>query len=107
SPRRSYARQYMFNARNHVLFAWYHAPWSFLPAQCLGSNVLDLRNAIPKRSVLAVLRGIARGYGAALRDWRLRAPVRLTLYRFFRATRQPPGRPIEEVGSADGVRLGD
>ncbi len=99
SPKRSYARQYRFNARNHVLLPWFNCPLWFLPVQWAASSALQLRNALARGYLWPAISGLAAGYAAIPGQWSARRPAPWPVYKLFRAMRARGGSRLSEIES--------
>lgn len=84
SPRRDHRRIAYYGHRNNILFAWHNAPATMLPLHVLATTCRGFIWGIKTRSIDQVTRGLVCGYGASLRAWRARQPVRCATYRLHR-----------------------
>ena len=97
SPRRARGRVHIYGARNIILNAWYNVPGASLPVQWAGSTVQVLRSSPSIRAVGWHLWGLARGFGASMKQWSQRSPVSPEVYRIARELRRRDGTPLSEI----------
>ena len=84
SPRRDVKRVFVFNARNHVLFAWQNIPMPYCPIHLLATMINLLRYGIRRRRLGWTVQGIFRGWKDALKQSGERRPVTRRTYRLSR-----------------------
>ena len=99
SPKRSYQRQYYFNARNHILLPWFNCPWRFLPVQWAGSIVRTIRNSARQKCLWPATKGMIAGFWRCVPQRGARRPVPAAVYHLFRAMRNAGPRPLADVES--------
>jgi len=99
SPRRDSARQFIHNARNNLLNAWYNVPMPFLPMHWCGTLVnLTIRDAIQEKHPIWMMRGVARLTSAIWHERAARRPVPRKIYRLSRRiVRSRGGLPLYQV----------
>lgn len=103
SPKRDHTRVHHYNARNHVLWAWYGVPWRYLPFHLLATTYKTLRSGWQSKYFRASLHGSLRGYLNILTQLGQRRPVSAAAYRLFRRLKFVPGISLEEVQTLLGV----
>ena len=84
SPRRDFSRMDRYGARNAVLFAWQNVPCLYLAVYLLGTTYNVIRFPLPARRRLKRIVAVFEGYWWCVWNRRMRAPVSVATYRFFR-----------------------
>jgi hypothetical protein len=97
SPRRDFRRMDLYGRRNNVLFAWHHAPASWLPACFVATTWNALKHGLSVGRPRVMLEGLARGYAGILSDWKNRAPVSAALFSLYREMVHRKVLPYEEI----------
>lgn len=98
SPKRSNQRMIVFNARNHVLYAWHNVPLPYFPFHLLLTTKNLLVFGVKRRAVPWTLEGLSKGYAAiAGGEFRARCPVSGLVYRLSRRLKKRGLLRLEQV----------
>lgn len=97
SPIRNRARVNQLGPRNTVLFAWYNVPMPSFPLHLVGTTINATRHALKNDYLSDALRGVVRGYGGVVHEWRQRMPVRQSVYRLSRQLRRRGSVPLAQA----------
>ena len=96
SPHRKLEREFVFKARNMVLFPFFNVPLSRMAVHLAGSTVNVLKNGWAHGHPFWSARGLFWGYLECIRGIRRRKPVSLSTYRL--AQRLGQGElPLEQI----------
>ncbi len=99
SPARTQWRADHHGRRNDVLYAWYNVPWPSLAIHLAATTFNGLVFGIKVRRPLRMIRGLASGYRAILKDWGLRRPVNPQTYRIVRLLKRRGTVPFSQIDS--------
>lgn len=97
SPVRHSPTIFFYQARNHILWAWYDVPMPHLPVHLAATTFNTLRDGTRKGYKLASLRGVLAGYGGIIHELGQRKPVSIQAYRFFRRMRASGPFQLDDI----------
>jgi glycosyltransferase involved in cell wall biosynthesis len=97
SPKRDLTRMDLFGRRNDVLFATLNVPAPQVLAHLGATTVNGLRHGLRQGRLWNMIRGLGRGYGAALANWRDRRPVSRATYDLFRRLKKAGPLLLSEI----------
>lgn len=97
SPKRDRTRIFHYQARNHILWAWYDVPWPYLPLHLLATTFNTLRDGLRKNYFRASLHGAGRGYVNLIHAFGQRQPITSAAYKLFRRLRKSGPQPLSAI----------
>jgi glycosyltransferase involved in cell wall biosynthesis len=97
SPRRDFRRMDLFGRRNDVLFAWHNVPMPWFPIHLAATTLTGIRFGFRCGRPLRMLRGLANGYAAMIRDFAARRPVSAKTYRLARMLKKREAVLLSEI----------